>query len=167
MAGRDPGGSACLIFGQLFPFQTFQFFGGISVLGIGGRLFYANANFASSFIFVPHSEQNIFLPPFWDSPIVSRKFCIFETIIAYCLLFCLHIFQEFSRGAAGRNVPGPGHPKGAEVAFPEGRAQTAKGAPEQGRADFLLKASDCLAYGRLGVIQFLGGFGNAAGFADL
>ena len=137
MAGGDPGGSACLISGQLSPFQTFQFFGGISVPGIGGRLFYANAIFASSFIFVPHSEQNIFLPPFWGSPIVSRKFCIFETIIAYCLLFCLYIFQEFSRGAAGRNVSGPGHPKGAEVAFPEGAGADGKGSAGTGARRFL------------------------------
>lgn len=109
----------------------------------------------------------IFLPPFWGSPIVSRKFCIFETIIAYCLLFCLHIFQEVSRGAAGRNVSGPGHPKGAEVAFPEGAGADGKGSAGTGARDFFLKASDRLAYGRLGVIQFLGGFGNAAGFADL
>ena len=58
---------------------------------------------------------------------MSRKFCIFETIIAHCLLFCLYIFQEFGCGAAGGNVPGPGHSQGAEVAFPEGTGADGKG----------------------------------------
>ena len=58
-------------------------------------------------------------------------------IIAYCLLFCLYIFQEFSRGAAGRNVSGPGHPKGAEVAFPEGAGADSKGSAGTGARRFL------------------------------